>query len=247
MEKDAIELTYFLKGKLKVFQPKKGYRFSIDALLLGYFLKLKPKEKILEVCAGSGIISLIALYRFPKCKIFSLEIEDLLTKIIFLNAEENFKGKLLPIRGDILKPPFKENFWDVIFCNPPYFKIGSGRENIDTMENLARRKNPDFFTDFIKIIKRLLKNRGRLYLIFSAYRFSELIFLLKKEGLEPKRLRLVHSYPEGPAKFTLVEAIKQGGEETIILPPLYIYTKPSGEYTEELKSWLNGEEKVLHY
>ena len=239
---EGISLTPFLQGKLKVFQPEKGYRFGIDSLLLAGFLRLKPGERVFEACAGCGVVSLIALYRFPKNKVFALEFDNLLTRCLFLNAKENsFEKRLFPLRGDVLKPPFKENFFDVVFLNPPYFKKGTGRESPYHLENLARREEASFLFKLIRALKKVLKNRGRLYIVFTAYRLAELLFLLKGEGLEPKVLRLVHSYPGAEAKLVLIEAIKGGGEEVRILPPLYVYEKPSGDYSPEVKSWLKGE------
>ncbi len=238
---EGISPTPFLKGKLKIFQPEKGYRFGIDALLLAYFLRLKPGEKVLEACAGCGVVSLITLHRFPKSKVFTLEFDELLTKCLLLNAKENsFEERLFPLKGDVLNPPFKDNFFDVIFLNPPYFKKGTGRESPYYFENLARREDASFLSKLIKALKKVLKNRGRLYLIFTAYRLAELIFLLKREKVEPKALRLVHSYPGAEAKLVLVEGVKRGGEETRVLPPLYIYQAPSGDYSPEVKAWLEG-------
>ncbi len=238
----SISLTPFLNGKLKIFQPEKGYRFGIDSLLLAYFLRLKPGERVLEACAGCGVISLIALWRFPKSRIFALEFDKLLVRCLFLNAKENsFENRLFPLMGDVLKPPFRENFFDVVFLNPPYFKKGTGRESPYHFENLARREEAGFLPELINALKRVLKNRGRLYLVFTAYRLAELIFLLKNEKIEPKFLRLVHSYPGAEAKLVLIEGIKGGGEEVRILPPLYVYEKPSGDYSPEVKAWLKGD------
>lgn len=234
-----IELTLFLGGKLKVYQPKKGFRFGIDSVILAYFLNLKPFQKILEVGAGSGIISLIALTRFSRCKIWALEREptfiECLKKNVLLN---NFKERFFIITGDFSLPPFKFESFDVLFSNPPYFEAGRGRESPYEEKNRAcREKNLDL-EGFIKKTSQLLKNRGNLFLVFTAYRMAELIYLLKKYRLEPKTLRLVHSYPGKEARLVLIRAVKNGGKELRILPPLYIYQKPKGDYTEEIKKFL---------
>lgn len=234
-----IELTYFLGGKLKIFQPKKGFRFGIDSVLLAYFLKLKPSQKILEVGTGSGIISFIALTRFPNCKIWALERDSMfiycLKRNIFLN---NFEGKFFIIAGDILYPPFKPETFDVVFSNPPYFKLGTGRESPYEEKNLAFREKIFHLEKFIIKTSQILKNKGSLFLIFTSSRMAELFYYLKKYQLEPKILRLVHSYPEEEAKLILLRAVKRGGEALKILPPLYIYQKSKGEYTEEVKKML---------
>ncbi len=70
---DSLEETPFLRGRLTIFQPKKGFRFGIDSVILANFLSLKPGERIAELCAGCGVISFLALLKFPKIKIYLLE------------------------------------------------------------------------------------------------------------------------------------------------------------------------------
>lgn len=231
--------TPFLEGSLIVYQPEKGFRFSIDSVLLAHFLTLKPKELILEVGAGSGIISLIALKRFPKCRIFALEVESLFVECLKKNvSENNLENKLFTIKGDIKSPPFRREIFDVVFSNPPYFKSKAGRKSPYEIENIARRNENFDLNEFLKNVSSLLKNRGRFYLIFTALRLAELIYSLKKNKLEPKLLRLVYSYPGSEAKLVLLSAVKFAGEELRILPPLYIYDSPKGNYTEEVKNFL---------
>jgi len=237
----CITLTPFLNGSLRVYQPEKGYRFSIDAVLLSYFLNLKPNEKILEIGAGSGIISLIALKRFPKVKIYALEIEPIFIKCLAKNRVENkLEESFFIIKGDINKQPFKPEVFDVIFANPPYFKFKAGRKSPYEIENFARKDLKFNLEKFIIKVSYLLKNRGKFYLIFTAFRLAELIFFLKKYHLEPKTIRLVYSYPGSEARLVLVSAVKNAGEEIRILPPLYIYQYKKGPYTEEVEKMLKG-------
>lgn len=245
MEKsEELIATPFLEGSIIVYQPKIGFKFGIDSILLAHFLNLKPKELILEVGAGSGIISLIALKRFPKTQIFALEIDPIFIKCLKKTIIKNeVHKKLLVIKGTINSFPFKRGIFDVIFSNPPYFKTSSGRKSPYEAENIARRDIEFSLDEFLKSVNELLKNRGRLYLIFTALRLAELIYLLKKHKLEPKLLRLVHSYPGSEAKLVLISAVKNAKEEIRVLPPLYIYCRPKGEYTEEVKNFLKKIEK----
>ena len=112
--------TPFLEGSIIVYQPKKGFRFGIDSILLAHFLNLKPQDLVLEVGAGSGIISLIALKRFPKAKIFALELESIFIECLKRNILENkLQEKLFIIKGDIKNPLFKSGIFDVIFSKFP--------------------------------------------------------------------------------------------------------------------------------
>jgi len=231
--------TPFLEGSIIVYQPKKGFRFGIDSILLAHFLNLKPQDLVLEVGAGSGIISLIALKRFPKAKIFALELESIFIECLKRNILENkLQEKLFIIKGDIKTPLFKSGIFDVIFSNPPYFKSKSGRKSPYEIENIARRDVEFELDEFLKKVSSLLKNKGKFYLVFTALRLAELIYLLKKNKLEPKLLRLVYSYPGSEAKLVLLLAVKNAKEEIRIFSPLYIYDSPKGNYTEEVKNML---------
>jgi len=231
--------TPFLEGSIIVYQPKKGFRFGIDSILLAHFLNLKPQDLVLEVGAGSGIISLIALKRFPKAKIFALELESIFIECLKRNILENkLQEKLFIIKGDIKTSLFKSGIFDVIFSNPPYFKSKSGRKSPYEIENIARRDVEFELDEFLKKVSSLLKNKGKFYLVFTALRLAELIYLLKKNKLEPKLLRLVYSYPGSEAKLVLLLAVKNAKEEIRIFSPLYIYNSPKGNYTEEVKNML---------
>ncbi len=231
--------TPFLEGSIIVYQPKKGFRFGIDSILLAHFLNLKPQDLVLEVGAGSGIISLIALKRFPKAKIFALELESIFIECLKRNILENkLQKKLFIIKGDIKTSLFKSGIFDVIFSNPPYFKSKSGRKSPYEIENIARRDVEFELDEFLKKVSSLLKNKGKFYLVFTALRLAELIYLLKKNKLEPKLLRLVYSYPGSEAKLVLLLAVKNAKEEIRIFSPLYIYNSPKGNYTEEVKNML---------
>lgn len=232
-----LEETSFYKGGLKVFQPCRGYRFGIDALLLAHFLEIKKNERVLEVGAGTGIISFLVLIRFPQAKLFLLEIDPLYTEALKRGLKVNqFEGRTYALRGDIIYSPFKPQSFDVLFANPPYFRAGSGRISPYFLENLARR---EVFTlkSFLKACAQLLKNRGRFYAIFTASRLAEFLDLLREVKLEPKVLRLVHSYPGEEARLFLVKATKGAKQDLRVLPPLYIYKGKNLDYTEEVKSF----------
>jgi tRNA1(Val) A37 N6-methylase TrmN6 len=236
--------TPFLEGSIIVYQPKKGFRFGIDSVLLAHFLSLKPKNLVLEVGAGSGIISLIALKKFSHAKVFALELETLYIECLKKNILENkLQERLFVIKGDIRNPPFKPGNFDVVFSNPPYFKSEAGRKSPYEIENITRRDIECDLNEFLKKVSSLLKNRGKFYLIFTALRLAELIDLLKNHRLEPKLLRLVYSYPGSEAKLVLLCAVKEAKEEIRILPPLYIYKSRKGDYTEEVKNFLKRIDK----
>jgi len=237
----TIKETPFLQGKLLVFQPDKGYRFGIDSVLLANFVELRKREVALEVGACQGIVSFILALRYPYAKVFALEKERLYMECLQRGIEANaFQNKIFPVLGDFKQNCFKPNSLDVVFANPPYFEVGRGRRSPNAFKEVARRDEALSLKELLQGAKALLKTKGRLYLIFTAYRTTELINLLYQHGLTPKVVRFVHSYPGDRARLVLICAQKSAGEEVIVLPPLFIYKERKGDYTEEVKEWLKG-------
>lgn len=233
----ALEETLFLNKTLKVYQPKGGFRFSIDSVLLANFVELKKGEKVLEIGAGTGIIGFILLKKYPHSKIYFLEIEELFIEAIKRGIRANsFENRAFLIKGDALFPPFKREIFDVIFANPPYFKKGSGRESPKFLENLARREELFTLNIFLEKCAQLLKNKGRLYLIFTAYRLAELLFYLKSFRLEPKLIKFIYPSNQAHAKMVLIKAMKGAREGLLITSPCYLSEERADVYSSQESS-----------
>ncbi len=223
-----------LAGKV-IYQPEKGYRYSLEAFLLSSFVSLRPGERALELGAGCGIITLLLSWRYPDHLFWGLEIQPPLLWSFARNVKENgLVKRVLPVAGDVKAPPFKPGAFDVVFSNPPFYPLASGRLSPDLQERCARHEILASLEDFLKAAAFLLRNKGRFYLICAADRIVEVFSILVKNRLEPKCLRLVHSYPGDVARLFLLEAVKGAGRELKILPPLFIYHTRGGAYSEEV-------------
>ena len=239
-----MEFTLDSIKDIRLFQPKRGYRFSVDALLLEDFISAKQLHAGMELGAGSGIISILLAKRLKTTKIIAVEIQKSLVQCAKRNVELNKLGDRVEILNqDIknLKEHFPANKCDFVFSNPPFRKVKSGRLSMDEERAAARHEIKITLNDIITTASYLLKNTGRFYLIYHPFRLIELIGLLHKAQLEPKRMRFVHSRRvESPtrtgeeAKMVLIEAVKGSGAWLKIEPPFYIYKK-SSEYTAEMK------------
>lgn len=224
-------------GRLKVLQKKKGYRYTIDSILLAHFVELNEEDRILEIGAGSGVISLVLAYRNPSIRITGIEIQERLAAMagrsIALNGLED---RVEIFHGDARNAGdhAEARSFDVAVFNPPYRKRGSGRVNPREEKALARHEVEGSVTDFLRAARYALKPGGRSFLIYPCSRMVEALHRMRSEKLEPKRLRMVHSKPGSRGDFILVEGMKGGGEELSVLPPLFIYDGDGG-YSEELK------------
>jgi tRNA1(Val) A37 N6-methylase TrmN6 len=224
-------------GKLVCLQHQDGYRYSIDAVLLAHFIAPKPEEKILDLGAGCGIVSLIVAYRHPSVHVSSLEIQKKLISLLYKNRRlNNFDRRIDIVEGDLVEinTLVQAGSFDRIVCNPPYGKLGSGRMNSGSEQAVARHEIRATLADVSDAVLYSLKNRGKAAFIYPSGKAAVLLARLKEKRLEPKRFQIVYSYPGSSARLVLVEAVKGGGEELEILPPFYVYDRPGGEYSREM-------------
>jgi len=224
-------------GSIRCKQHSRGYRFSLDAVLLANFIAIRPGEKILDLGCGSGIISLILAYRWPTCQLTGLEIQPELVKLaresVILN---NWQERIKIIEGDLrrIAEGIDAGRFDWVVGNPPYRKAGTGRVNLEPEQLVARHETMADVQSVAKAAAWSLKNKGRAAFVYPATRLARIVYELKLAGLEPKRLQVVYSYPGSPATLVLIEAVKGGGEELTIEPPFYVYREQGGEYSSEM-------------
>jgi len=223
-----------LGGRIRVIQPRRGYRFSVDSILLARFVQVRKSDRVLELGAGTGVISLaIAALRRPR-EIVAIEIQPDLVAMISRNAELNGVGirtiaaDLRNLRDAQVTP---ESF-DVVIANPPYRANRTGRVSPHEARRIARSDTSATLDDFVATASRCTRRGGKAAFVFAAERTAELIAMLREHRLEPKRIRFVHPFLDAPATTVLIEARKHGGIEVAILPPLILFDSP-GVYTQE--------------
>ncbi len=225
-----------LEGRLRILQKKRGYRFSIDAVLLAHFIRLKDRDPALELGAGSAVISLILAGRSEGRKITGIEIQNDLAEMARRSVRMNgLEDRVEIVSGDVrdIRSLCEPQSCRVVFFNPPYRRRASGRINPRTEKALARHEIKGSLSDFLAAAKYVLKEKGAVFVVYPAKRLVELLHRMRLEGLEPKRLRMVHTKKSSESVLALVEGIKGGGEELKVLPALFIYDE-AGAYTEEM-------------
>lgn len=223
-------------GIVTVLQPKKGARFTLDSLLLADFCRIKPRDRILEPGAGSGIISLLLAKKHPRSSIVAVEVQPAAAKLCRVNIEENgFDERITLIEQDLrkLKTALKPATFDVIVVNPPYTRTGAGKQSPHPERLHSRQERLGDLAAWLDL-HLFLKGKGRFVLVFSCNRLAELITALRARTLEPKRMRLVHPYQDKPSSLVLIETIKSAGVGIDILPPLVVH-ETNGRYTEEMR------------
>jgi tRNA1Val (adenine37-N6)-methyltransferase len=223
---ETIDL--FLDGKIQVIQQKRGYRFSVDAVLLSQFVKLHRNEKVVDLGTGCGILPLVLSQSTKAFSFVGVEIQkglaDLATRNVHLNRLES-RISILHQDYRSLKRTFPPAAFDVVVSNPPYRKHLTGRTNPSAEKAIARHEIKGTLDDLISIAAYLLPPKGRIYLIYPATRAVDLLVTLRERKIEPKRTRWVYPREDEEAKFILVEALKTTGVELKTLPPLILHEK----------------------
>ncbi len=234
--KDFSTDTFF-NGKIKVKQNRSGYRFSIDAVLLAYHAGKCPGGRILDLGTGCGIIPLIMAYRNPKLTVYGIEVQKELADIATINVKSNnmenqiaiFCRDMKELNCDMISGPV-----DMVVSNPPYRKVLSGRMNPDQQRAVARHEIKATLFDVIETARRMLLTSGKIVMVYSSDRLTDIITQMRSFNIEPKFLRTIHSNGNSEAKLILVEGIKGGRPGATIASPLIIYRK-DGSYTSEVK------------
>ncbi len=225
---------------VKIYQSKKGYRFSVDALLLYSFVHVPLAHKIADLGAGSGVIGLLLSKKYPSADVSLFELQDSLASVAEKNVALNGMGKRVKvIKGDVremgslISPVVEAGSFDVVVSNPPFRKERSGFVNPEEERAVARHEIRLKLPELINAAHYLLKTKGRFFLIHHPGRLAEIVGSLREKRMEVKRLRFVHSSASSEAKMVLLEALHGGRVGLKVERPLFIYDE-RGEYTEEM-------------
>ncbi|OIJ11412.1 SAM-dependent methyltransferase [Anaerobacillus arseniciselenatis] len=231
------ERVDFLPNKnRKIIQSPNVFSFSIDAVLLAKFCYVPiQKGKIIDLCTGNGVIPLL-LSKRSKAKITGIEIQERLFDMAIRSVQLNDLHKQIGFINDdinkIVEGLGKEQF-DTVTCNPPYFKNVTEKEwNENQHFAIARHEIYCDLEDVIRVSSQLVKQKGKVAFVHRPERLIDIITLMKKYHIEPKRIQLIHPKQGKEANILLIEGIKSGNSGIKILPPLFVYNDDMS-YTEQ--------------
>ncbi|MGO9453303.1 MAG: tRNA1(Val) (adenine(37)-N6)-methyltransferase [Candidatus Binataceae bacterium] len=233
-------LDAILGGAIRIVQPRRGYRFSVDSILLGRFTTARPRDRVLELGAGCGVIAMmIATIARPR-EVVAIEIQPQMAEMAERNARLNELANLRCVQADIRAPKIPgivAASFDLVVANPPFHARRAGRESADHGRRVARGGSGASLEDFVAAARRYVRNGGRVAFIFAASRSAELLSAMRAKHLEPKRMRFVHPRVDLPASSVMVEARAGGGIEVAVEPPLVLEDR-AGVYTDEARALL---------
>lgn len=222
---------------LQLFQPRQGYRYSLDALLLARFCPvLKPGGSIVDLGAGCGVIGLVLARVNPDATVVAVEKNLAMAGIVERNIRHNdLAGRVSVQAGDIidLRKSYPDSTFDLVVSNPPFRTAGSGRISPRAGRDAARHETTAGLADFVAAAKYLVKPSGRICLIQLPSRLAELMALAAEMKLSVLRLRTIHNNQESAASMFMAELAKGRRSAPVVEAPLFVRDM-QGEYTSEV-------------
>ena len=223
---------------IKIYQDTEMFNFSLDSVLLPNFITIPKKTKnILDIGTGNAPIPLI-LSTKTNAKIIGVEIQKEVAELAIKSVKLNKLEKQIEIiNDDINNIDLKINHFDIITCNPPFFKINEkSKLNKTEYKTYARHEVSLDLETICKIAKKHLKNGGTLGLVHRPERLTDILHIMRKHKLEPKKIRFIHPKQKKEANILLVEGKKNAKSGIKVINPL-ISHEESGDYTKEIQKY----------
>lgn len=235
-----LEWTSLAIGDYGLYQEKRGWRFSIDAIMLSHFAKVLPNETLLDIGTGNGIIPHLMTIDEPLARYIGVDIEPTVIALANKSKKRNaFSDERLSffVKDIRVRDKAWHAYFDHITSNPPFFKITHGKISPDKRIARARHEITLNAEELFKAAYFYLKPRGSLWLVHRSERIDELFSLGLANRLKPAELRLVYANQKAKtSKLALLRFIKDGQNSLKILAPLYEFDE-DGNYNEELNTW----------
>ena len=225
----------------KIFQDTDCFSFSLDSIMLANFVTIRLKDKkIVDLGCGNGVIPLIMSLRCDK-KIIGVELQSKLADMAKRSVDYNNLNDFIEIINcnmkDYVSDETFESF-DLITCNPPYFKVNDKNYFNDNIEKVIARHEVEItLSELMVIVKKLLKNNGNFAIVHRTDRLMEILSEFRKNNIEPKRVRFVHEKRNKESTLVLIEGQKNGKVGLKVENPFILYNEDGSE-TEEYKKLL---------
>lgn len=234
--KDNERFDDLQRNGYRIIQKTNGFCFGMDAVLLSGFAQVKDGEGVLDLGTGTGIIPILLEAKTDGKHFTGLEIQDEMADMAARSVLYNhLEEKIEIVTGDIKEASrlFGMASFDVVTSNPPYMNDAHGLKNPDAQKAISRHEVLCTLEDVVREASKVLKPGGRFYMVHRPHRLIEIVTVLTKYKLEPKRMKLVHPFVNKEANMVLIEAVRGGKSMIKVEAPIIVYKEP-GVYTDEI-------------
>ncbi len=218
--------TETLINGFKLLQKEPFFKLGTDAVLLAAFARVRKGFRVCDLGCGVGAVAMLIAARYPSVRITGVEIQQGAAEIFVENIRLNGIGdRAEAVNADLreLRGVIAGNSFDLVVCNPPYNRSGSGILPSCHSAKIARSDHVASIGDICASAFRLLKSGGELAIVCRADRLSDIIYDMRSAKLEPKRLRFVQHDPDSPPSLILISGRKSGNPGLTVEKPLIMY------------------------
>lgn len=204
---------------IKIFQDDQLYRFTSDAILLSRFVKVTAKDTVADFCSGSGIVGLHLYALNPFLKSVALfEMQEELYSLSLESIKVNGLEKIFSAYNVRVQDLSREHFsrYSLIVCNPPYMRENDGGKEKNSCIAMCKREITINLSEIFDMAKKCLKFGGRICMVNKAERLADVIFEMRKNKIEPKKLQFIRGANKEPYLF-LIEGVKGGKQGLKVL------------------------------
>lgn len=223
-----------LGGRVRLLQPRRGYRVAVDAVLLSAAIEAAPGARVLDLGAGVGAVGLCLAARVAGCSVLGIELQTGLAELAEHNAALNVMGDRVRTIVHDLAHDLPEGIgqFDVVATNPPYLAASVADPSPDRSKALATVESSADLARWLAVACRAARAHGSLVMIHRADREAEIVDHLVALGWGDVTLKRLP-----PAARVLVRARRHDGLSRRDSPPLMLHG-PSGAYTTEAEAIL---------
>ena len=222
---------------LKIYQDSSFFSFSLDSIILANYSTIRLRDtKIIDFCTGNGVVPLILSKRCNKC-IEGVEVQEKLYNLAIKSLVENsLENRICYYNMDVkdfCNDKNRYNTYDLVLCNPPYFKNNDlSSKNLSYEKMIARHEILIDLDTIVACANKILKEHGSLCMVHRTDRLIDVITAFKKYGIEPKRIKYIHENIDKESTLFLIEGQKAGSVGLKIDKPLILYNL-DGTMTDE--------------
>ena len=220
----------------EIIQHPGRFCFGMDAVLISNFARVKKGERVLDLGTGTGIIPILLTAKTEGESFVGLEIQeesaDMARRSVLHNHLEE---KVHIVTGDIKEAAeiFGPVSFDIITVNPPYMIGQHGIANVSDSKAIARHEVLCTLDDILRESAKILKPKGRFYMVHRPFRLAEILSKMVAVGIEPKRMKMIHPFIDKEPNMVLIEGCRGGNSRMTVEAPLIVY-KEVGVYNDEL-------------